>query len=110
MQVGAVSPDVTRTDALVGTLTPGLAARPEGPRANHVSPVRLSGRPDCPSGLARIRAGRRAPSPLAQLVILSVIPPGPTAANQTALNGMPSQPELPRPDWTVEARRLAAMS
>jgi hypothetical protein len=31
-------------------------------------------------------------------VILKVIPPGPTAANQTALNGMPSQPELPRPD------------
>jgi hypothetical protein len=27
---------------------------------------------------------------------LTVIPPGPTAANQTALNGMPSQPELPR--------------
>jgi DnaK suppressor protein len=26
----------------------------------------------------------------AQLVILAVIPPGPTAANQTALNGMPS--------------------
>src|SRR5215207_10958391 len=36
-------------------------------------------------------------SSLAQLVIPAVIPPGPTAANQTALNGMPSQPELPRP-------------
>jgi hypothetical protein len=30
-------------------------------------------------------------------VILVVIPPDPTAANQTALNGMPTQPELPRP-------------
>jgi hypothetical protein len=37
---------------------------------------------------------------LAQLVILAVIPPGPTAANQTVLNGMPSQPELPRPYWS----------
>jgi hypothetical protein len=40
------------------------------------------------------------PSSLAQLVILAVIPPGPTAANQTALNGMLSQPELPRPYWS----------
>jgi hypothetical protein len=40
------------------------------------------------------------PSSLAQLVIPVVIPPGPTAANQTALNGMPSQPQLPRPYWS----------
>jgi hypothetical protein len=41
------------------------------------------------------------------VVILAVIPPGPTAANQTALNGMPSQPELPRPYWTGLSGRLA---
>jgi hypothetical protein len=34
------------------------------------------------------------------VVILAVIPPGPTAANQTALNGMPSQPDQPRPTGT----------
>jgi hypothetical protein len=37
------------------------------------------------------------PSLLALVVILLVIPPGRTAANQTALNGMPSQPDLARP-------------
>jgi hypothetical protein len=47
---------------------------------------------------------------LALVVILTVIPPGPTAANQTALNGMPSQPELPRPYWNVESRRWAVIS
>jgi hypothetical protein len=31
---------------------------------------------------------------------LTVIPPGPTAANQTALSGVPSQPELPKPYWS----------
>jgi hypothetical protein len=35
---------------------------------------------------------------LAQVVILAVIPPDPTTANQTTLNGTPCQPELPRPD------------
>jgi hypothetical protein len=44
------------------------------------------------------------------VVILGVIPLGTTAANQTALNGMPSPPELPRPDWTVESRKLAVVS
>ena len=43
---------------------------------------------------------RTQPLLLAQLVILAVIQPGPTAPNQTALNAMPSQPELPRPYWT----------
>ena len=38
-------------------------------------------------------------SSLALVVILAVIPPGPTATNQTTLNGMPTQAELPRPDW-----------
>jgi hypothetical protein len=43
-------------------------------------------------------------------VILTVIPPGPIAANQTALNGMPSQLEPPRPYWNVENRRWAVIS
>ena len=43
-------------------------------------------------------------------VILPVIPLGPTAANQTALNGMPSQPDLPRPNWNVENGRWAVIS
>ena len=41
---------------------------------------------------------------------LTVIPPGPTAPNQTALNGMPSQPELPRPYWTGLSGRWAVIS
>src|SRR4029453_13935894 len=40
---------------------------------------------------------------------LTVIPPGPTAANQTALNGMPSQPELARPYWSGLSGRLAVI-
>jgi hypothetical protein len=47
---------------------------------------------------------------LALLVILAVIPPDPTAANQTALNGMPSQPELPRPYWSGLSGRWAVIS
>jgi hypothetical protein len=54
--------------------------------------------------------GRRIPSPVAQVVILAVIPPGPTAANQTTLNGMPSQPDLPRTNWTGLSGRLAVIS
>jgi hypothetical protein len=93
----------------VGTLTPGLAANPAGPTAESHFPTGLSSRPDCPCGqpVTFPSGGRRARSPLAQLVILSVIPPGPTAPNQTALNGMPSQPELPRPYWTGLSGRLA---
>jgi hypothetical protein len=49
-------------------------------------------------------------SSLALVVILAVIPPRPTAANQTALNGMPSQPELPRPYWGGLSGRLAVIS
>ena len=47
---------------------------------------------------------------LAQVVILAVIPPGPTAPNQTALNGMPSQPVLPRAYWTGLSGRLSVIS
>ena len=46
---------------------------------------------------------------LALVVILTVIPQDPTAANQTALNGMPSQSELPRPYWTGLSGRLAVI-
>jgi hypothetical protein len=49
--------------------------------------------------------------PLGSLTVIPlVIPPGPTAANQTALNGMSSQPELPRPNWNVENGRWAVIS
>jgi hypothetical protein len=44
------------------------------------------------------------------VVILAVIPPGPTAANQTTRNGMPSQPELSRPYWGGLSGRLAVIS
>jgi hypothetical protein len=42
-----------------------------------------------------VKLGRSAPqrtlsSSLAQVVILAVIPPGPTAANQTTLTGIPT--------------------
>jgi hypothetical protein len=40
---------------------------------------------------------------------LTVIPPGLTTANQTTLNGMPSQPELPRLSWTGLSGRLAVI-
>ena len=50
------------------------------------------------------------PSSLAQVVILAVIPPGRTAANQTGLTGIVNQPDLARPNWTVENRRLAVIS
>jgi hypothetical protein len=44
------------------------------------------------------------------VVILVVIPPGPTAANQTALTGIPTEPELPRPYWSGLSGRLAVIS
>ena len=50
-----------------------------------------------PSRTDLLELGPRAqPWLLAQLVILAVIPPGPTAPNKTALNGMPSELDLPR--------------
>ena len=47
---------------------------------------------------------------LALVVILGVIPLGPTAANQTALNGILTQPELPRPYWSGLSGRWAVIS
>jgi hypothetical protein len=44
------------------------------------------------------------------VVILAVIPLGPTAANQTALNGIPSQPDLPRAYWGGLSGRWAVIS
>jgi hypothetical protein len=67
------------------------------------------------------RLGRRGEAPSARSqaehpgsgtppVILAVIPPGPTAPNQTPLTRKPTRPDLARPDWTVESRRLAVIS
>jgi hypothetical protein len=47
---------------------------------------------------------------LALVVILTVIPQATTAPNQTALNGMPSQPDLPSANWSVENRGWAVIS
>ena len=44
------------------------------------------------------------------MVILSVIPPGPTAPIQTGLNRIAAQPDLARTEWTVEARRPAVIT
>jgi hypothetical protein len=41
---------------------------------------------------------------------LTVIPQDPTAANQTALNGIPTQPELPRPYWSLTKVKMARRS
>jgi hypothetical protein len=49
-------------------------------------------------------------SSLAQVVILSVIPQGATEPTQTALNGMPSQPDLPRTNWSGLSGRSADIS
>jgi hypothetical protein len=50
------------------------------------------------------------PSLLAQVVILAVIPPGPTEPNQTGLNRIPAQPDLARPYRTVENKISAVIS
>jgi hypothetical protein len=62
-----------------------------------------------------LSACRAAPSPRSggtgdAAVILAVIPPGLTEPNQTALTRSAAQPDLPRPDWTVETRRWAVIS
>jgi hypothetical protein len=44
---------------------------------------------------------------LAQLVILTVIPQATTEPNKTGLTRNAAQPDLARPDWTIETRRLA---
>jgi hypothetical protein len=44
---------------------------------------------------------------LAQVVILTVIPQATTGPNQTGLTRIIAQPDLARPAWTVENRRLA---
>ena len=43
-------------------------------------------------------------------VIPLVIPPGRTGPSQTALNRIAAQPDLARPNWTVENGRLAVIS
>jgi hypothetical protein len=49
-------------------------------------------------------ASRAPPSSLAQVIILTVIPPGATGPNQTALTRKAPQPDLPRPYWTAEQK------
>jgi CRISPR-associated protein (Cas_Cas5) len=44
---------------------------------------------------------------LALVVILAVIPQATTEPDQTALTRIAAQPDLARPDWTVENGRLA---
>jgi hypothetical protein len=44
------------------------------------------------------------------LVILTVIPQATTEPNQTGLTRIAAQPDLARPNWTVETRRLAVIS
>jgi len=95
--------------ARIGTTRRGRAwwpaCRGETPHAwNRQASNRSQGRP------GRAPPQRTLASSLALVVILAVIPPGPTAANQTALNGMPTQPELPRPDWSGLSGRLAVIS
>jgi hypothetical protein len=64
--------------------------------------------------LTRSRGRRRRegtpPSSLAQVVILSVIPQAITEPNQTGLTRIAAQPDLARPNWTVETRKLAVFS
>jgi hypothetical protein len=43
-------------------------------------------------------------------VILTVIPQAITEPNQTALARIAAQPDLARPNWTVESRRWAVIS
>jgi hypothetical protein len=93
------------SSALLGRRHPDVQAGlyPTGPRPNReLTPLRVSSGPDffhATLPTPRLERGE-ASSPLALVVILAVIPPGPTAANQTALNGMLSQPELPGPYWS----------
>ena len=49
-------------------------------------------------------ASRAPPSSLAQVIILTVIPPGATGPNQTALTRKAAQSDLPRPYWTAEQK------
>jgi hypothetical protein len=59
-----------------------------------------------------IASGRQRTRPLslALVVILAVIPPGPTAANQTALNGIPTEPDQARTYWSGLSGRWAVIS
>jgi hypothetical protein len=79
---------------------------------NRNSPRRLVGQAaDSPTrGLASAQLGQRPASMLAQVVILAVIPPGPTAANQTALTGIPAQPDQARTYWSGLSGRWAVIS
>ena len=58
---------------------------------------------------ARLAAGKIEAS-LAHLVILAVIPQATTEPNQTGLTRIVAQPDLARPNWTVENKISAGIS
>ena len=88
---GAPAPKTTASAFLWRRRSPSGATRSSTPRWAPYSPT-------LPTD--HCIPERQIRSLLARVVILAVIPPGPTAPNQTALSGMPSQRELPRPYWT----------
>jgi hypothetical protein len=84
-----------------------LAPSPDGPAPRSADKQMQGQEFDVGAGHA---AAHTYASSLALVISLTVIPPGPAAADQTALNGMPSQPELPRAYWSGLSGRLAVMS
>ena len=84
-----------------------LAHSPDGPAPRSADKQMQGQEFDVGAGHA---AAHTYASSLALAVILTVIPPGLTAANQTALNGMPSQPDLPRAYWSGLSGRLTVIS
>jgi hypothetical protein len=85
-----------------------LAPRPPALRQESTIRVRNQRRAALQSGEAQTPRTRALS--LAQVVILSVIPQATTAPNQTGLNRISAQPDLARPDWTVQNRRSAVIS
>ena len=71
-------------------------------------PTGLSGTLDCPRGLVCVLPELGCLTTL--LLAQAVIPKGTTAPNGTGRNGMPSQPELPRPYWGGLSGRWAVIS
>jgi hypothetical protein len=84
-----------------------LAHSPDGPAPQSADKQMQGQEFDVGAGHA---AAHTYASSLALVVILTVIPPRLIAANQTALNGMPSQPDLPRAYWSGLSGSLAVIS
>jgi hypothetical protein len=102
------SPRVVRRSVASQTLSPNTDARgrPSLTRQRGLGWVNRN------QGLGRLGRRGRAPraSSLAQVVSLAVIPPVLTGPNQTALTRIPAEPDLPRPNWTLESRCGAVIS